>query len=495
VKKSLIYTAMLAAAAIMIWFASVLPKGDMAPVTGASVNVSPVNGAEGHYVLSNSGGVETAQWAAGPAPAATPVKATQPVADAAKPDAASEPPANKKTTTIGRGKAKICATTDIVFDTFREIRLPPTTVFKDSGRLIGDIRTASLDAGNDWKLAAFITTDSVVLTRQRPCAEVGARMLIAPLFNEPSASASEKHRWAIDAVLDYPIPANKPPIEIGKLIDDVSILGVLLTDVGDPLTPPKDKTDETTNAARCLTEAQKVAAHEKAIIERQTSMFVFMQHPAAAEMSFGCAEYSFKPYLYIAWDHQAKPPAATVKLIASAGEYLTGAASDELKQELAKCVTEALKPNSGELADRESRGVKIECQAFARDGGGGSATIYRRFGDSPIRPAVITGVNQPQTIEPKGLTSRSFFDHLAVVANLIVRCPIFEINERTLERYASVLGIDRAEIERRSGQFYMAILQSSEKMSIGRDKACASASSLYGPYGSSIPELLSPAPG
>jgi hypothetical protein len=29
--------------------------------------------------------------------------------------------------------------------------------------------------------------------------------------------------------------------------------------------------------------------------------------------------------------------------------------------------------------------VKIECQAFARDGGGGSVTIYRRFGASPVR--------------------------------------------------------------------------------------------------------------
>jgi hypothetical protein len=345
--------------------------------------------AQGHYEFTPDG--LSARWIVGPA-------ATQHAA------------------TIGRGKAKICATTDIAFDTFREIRLPPTTVFKDSGRLIGDIRTASLDDGNDSKLAAFITTDSVVLTKQRPCAEVGARMLIGPLFDEPSASASEKHRWAIDDVLDYPIPTNKPSIEIGKLIDDVSILGVLLTDVGDPLTLPKDETDEATNAARCLAEAQKVAAHEEAIIQRQTTLVVIMQHPAAAEMSFGCAKHSFKPDLYVAWDRQAKPSGATGKLIASAGEYLTGATQDELKQELAKCVTEALKPNSGELAQRESRGVKIECQAFARDGGGGSATIYRRFGDSPIRPAASTAATQPSTIEQNGSASK--VDFLGVYAVL-----------------------------------------------------------------------------
>jgi uncharacterized protein YdbL (DUF1318 family) len=135
-------------------------------------------------------------------------------------------------------------------------------------------------------------------------------------------------------------------------------------------------------------------------------------------------------------------------------------------------------------------GGPIDNDGYPRDGGGGSATIYRRFGDSPIRPAVIPGVIQAQTT----LTSRSFFDHLAVIANLIVRCPTFEINERTLERYASPLGIHRAEIERRSGQFYTAILQSNEKMSISRDKACGNANSLYGPHGSAIPELLNSVP-
>ena len=34
------------------------------------------------------------------------------------------------------------------------------------------------------------------------------------------------------------------------------------------------------------------------------------------------------------------------------------------------------------------RGVKIECQAFKRDGGGGYVTIYRRFGSDPVRPEI-----------------------------------------------------------------------------------------------------------
>jgi hypothetical protein len=94
------------------------------------------------------------------------------------------------------------------------------------------------------------------------------------------------------------------------------------------------------------------------------------------------------PDFFVAWEHQAKPPTATVELIGKGGEYLTGASSTELKQELAACVAEALKKESGELANREFRGVKIECQAVTRDGGGGSATIYRRFGAYPVRPAL-----------------------------------------------------------------------------------------------------------
>jgi hypothetical protein len=47
-------------------------------------------------------------------------------------------------------------------------------------------------------------------------------------------------------------------------------------------------------------------------------------------------------------------------------------------------INEALKPDSGELSSREfDGGVRVECQAFERDGGGGSATILRRFGSYP----------------------------------------------------------------------------------------------------------------
>jgi hypothetical protein len=68
------------------------------------------------------------------------------------------------------GRARICATKDVEFDSYREIKLPAKTVFKDSGHFEGDVRdpwTPSSHA-NDDRLAAFITIDPITLTETEP---------------------------------------------------------------------------------------------------------------------------------------------------------------------------------------------------------------------------------------------------------------------------------------------------------------------------------------
>jgi hypothetical protein len=68
-------------------------------------------------------------------------------------------------------------------------------------------------------------------------------MLIGNLYKEPSASASDRHVWEIDDVLDYS-PASEPsPVEFGELIDGISVRAVLLADTGDPLTLAKDESE------------------------------------------------------------------------------------------------------------------------------------------------------------------------------------------------------------------------------------------------------------
>ncbi len=214
-------------------------------------------------------------------------------------------------------------------------------------------------------------------------------MFLGPLYNERHAHVSDNHVFSIEDVLDYPVPAQKPPVEIGRLIDDISVRAVLLTDVRGIFEANAAATDEEeTKKARCLEGAQKLAAHMHAAVGRQTSSIVIIVDASVSEASYGCGHGPRSgPDLFVAWEKSARPSVAATSFIASAGEFLTGASVSELKQELMACVSEALKPKSNELANREFRGVKMDCQAFSRDGGAGSVTIYRRFGAYPVRPA------------------------------------------------------------------------------------------------------------
>jgi hypothetical protein len=284
------------------------------------------------------------------------------------------------------GRANICAIKDLPFDSYREIKLPAKTVFQDSGQTSDNGRDPWNPQGQgSLKWAAFITTDPVTLTKAKPCAESGARMLIGPLMKASSARAADRAIWGIDDVLDYAPTSGSPPVEFGTLIDDISIQAVLLKDASDLLTLPPGESDEAILATKCLAGARAIVAHEGGTIGRQTRSVVIISYPGAEEFSYGCDEK--KPDLFVSWN-PARPAAAVVKLIASVGGYLTGAPAEKVKQELAKCVNEALKPDAGESANREfDGGVRIECQAFERDGGGGSATVYRRFGIYPVHEA------------------------------------------------------------------------------------------------------------
>jgi len=118
-------------------------------------------------------------------------------------------------------------------------------------------------------------------------------------------------------------------------------------------------------------------------------MNIEIGHVGPDNVTYGCPfGPKQKPDFAVYWEGQARPAPNTVALIGKGGEFVTGAARAELVTETSVCVADALKPNAGEMSDREIRGVKIECQAFARDCGGGSVTIYRRFGSNPVQPEV-----------------------------------------------------------------------------------------------------------
>jgi hypothetical protein len=215
-------------------------------------------------------------------------------------------------------------------------------------------------------------------------------MLTGAGGTETMKRASEKHIFVIDDVLDYPIPAARPPIEIGKLIDDISVQAMLTTDVTQSVVRPRpDLLGDDANAAKCLAGAKKLAAYLGGGIGQQRSMNIEIGHVGAASVTYGCPfGPKQKSDFAVYWEGKARPPADIAALIAKGGEFVTGAARAEITAETSACVTDALKSSATELADREVRGVKIECQAFARDGGGGSVTIYRRFGADPTQPEI-----------------------------------------------------------------------------------------------------------
>jgi hypothetical protein len=421
------------------------------------------------------------------------------------------------TSTVGTaspnsGKAKLCALDDVKFDTYKEISIPATSAFKDWGAI-----SASKDDPDHWAIphgelptgehlhAAFVTLDAVTLSKANRCAETRVKMLIAPLASDGSQTIAVNHLFALDDVLDYPIPTKRPPIEIGELIDDMSIFAVLTADVNEAFVSTKTTMDDAERAAKCLDGAQKLAAYVNAGVGTPTSSVAPLTDVPSSEASYGCP-FGPKdaPDLFVAWDHQAHPPADTVAFIAKAGEYLTGATNAELKIALAACVTEALKLGSREMGDREFRGVKVECQAFMRDGGGGSATIYRRFGAYPVhldasaerRAAMLLASEKAKIEETRSRNASLAFAKwwldpaipqkvktFAMVSARIValseRCPTWTPNLSRIAEAAAYAGVQSTDIKPGGKYFALVAMMTAsmrsetEKQSV--DSACEDA--------------------
>lgn len=289
------------------------------------------------------------------------------------------------TALAGPSTAVLCLDKEFKLGAVHEVRIPKGTVFRNHGPITGDITTSwhVVDPAKS-KNAAIITTQDIVLTKAKRCEEAPVKMFVDGVLNKESkAIAADHDHWGIGDIIDY-VPGRNPEIEIGKLVDDIAVIAQLRTDVDDALNIDRSQgpTDE---AAICSANAKSLAAQIGGALGRQTSSVAFIGHPAAQEMSLSCG--GPKPSVFVSWDHHAKPTDPTLTLISQIGSLLKGASRDGIKTLTTKCITEALKPESDELASREYDGVRVECQSFTRDGGAGSVTIYRRFGPYPALAA------------------------------------------------------------------------------------------------------------
>jgi hypothetical protein len=202
-------------------------------------------------------------------------------------------------------------------------------------------------------------------------------------------------------------------------------------------------------------------------------MNIEIGHVGAANVIYGCPfGPKQKPDFAVYWEGQARPTSNTMALIAKGGEFLTGATRAEITTEASVCVADALKPNAAENADREIRGVKIECQAFTRDGGGGSVTIYRRFGPDPALPDISEKATNAADrvsrdikveddrkaaealrfaewyLDPKIPQSVKTFAMMAArVLSLQQRCPSARPHDYKIAQWASDAGVQSSDIE------------------------------------------------
>ena len=375
------------------------------------------------------------------------------------------------------GMAKVCITDDepLTKNKVKEIMLPIFSILVDNGKFKGDFnnyltwRSEHLIGAK----SALLMMEPATLTLKQKCANVKVKLLFSKLYDGRTATIADPRLYQLEDFLEYPIPPKKPSIEMGALIDNGSISAILISDVNEHQDHLDGLLDEAKSAEVCLSEARKLAFHIKGSLGRQTRSIVEIKNTPADSMSQGCP---FGPKnatdVYISWSKQARPPAASMALIARAGEFSTGATEAEFRQETDACVTEALKPQSLEMSSREFRGVKIECQAFRRDGAGGSITIYRRFGKSPVRPDLTAdqllesraaseiGRIQDQAEAAKTLefvrwwqdpaipqTVKTFAMMTARVLALSDRCKIWKPNPAMLAQWATSAGVKSSDIE------------------------------------------------
>lgn len=100
---------------------------------------------------------------------------------------------------------------------------------------------------------------------------------------------------------------------------------------------------------------------------------MFLRHPLNKEMVLSCMTHRLTG-ISLNWD-AAFPSAAWFALAVKAGSAVTGEAPEKLEAAIRKCHRDALKDRL-ESSELELANAKIECQAFVRDRGGTSISIW-----------------------------------------------------------------------------------------------------------------------
>jgi len=122
--------------------------------------------------------------------------------------------------------------------------VPGLSVFQDGGKRAGDLRNPwtreSYRADTVNPAAALVTTGDLRLSRDNPCAEVGARMWAAGTGSVAAWPASEDHVWDFSHVLGYPTERLQQPNNLESLRGMLALRAAVVADVGNPLVVSDD---------------------------------------------------------------------------------------------------------------------------------------------------------------------------------------------------------------------------------------------------------------
>jgi hypothetical protein len=134
------------------------------------------------------------------------------------------------------GKVRVCLTKG-----WEEgVRVPAFAMFKNEGTLVGDLRDKwsqeRYKAETSQSDAAFITTEVAVLSKDNPCAAVGARMFIENrVFTVKAWNASPDIVWDFDHVIGYPVSKVTQPGDLDLLRGQIVLRAVVEADIGNPM--------------------------------------------------------------------------------------------------------------------------------------------------------------------------------------------------------------------------------------------------------------------
>ncbi len=138
------------------------------------------------------------------------------------------------------GKIKVCLTKQQ-----DEAHVPALAMFKNAGRLSGDLTDTwskeSYDSASQNDSAALVTAEAVDLTKDKPCAEVSARMFVRDQFNVKAWPATKGAVWDFDHVLGYTVGRLAQPGKLDWLRGQIGLRAVVTADLGNALSTSEDE--------------------------------------------------------------------------------------------------------------------------------------------------------------------------------------------------------------------------------------------------------------